>query len=210
MFRMKILNLYAGIGGNRKLWPNHNKIVAIEINKKIADEYKNNYPNDEIIVTDAHKFLLDNYEEFDFIWSSPPCQTHSNVNNFLNAQGCKRYPDMKLYQEILLLNCFHKGKWVIENVITYYTPLLKPFEVDRHYFWSNFIIPSHKFKSKRLTVTNSRESTRRTSKEHKKNLQEYHNINSDNLQALKNCVNPKLGLYIWNCAFNMKQEKIIN
>jgi len=108
----------------------------------------------------------------------------------------------------LLLNCFYEGKWVVENVKTYYTPLLKPFEVDRHYFWSNFPIPNHKFKPKNLTVTNTRESTRRNKKEHIESLQKYHNIKSDNLQALSNCVNPKLGLYVYNCAFRLKQEKI--
>lgn len=207
---MKILNLYAGIGGNRKLWPNHNKIVAVENKKKIADEYKNNFPNDEVVVVDAHNFLLENYEDFDFIWTSPPCQTHSHMNHFLNAQGCKRYPDMKLYQEILLLNNFCKKKWVVENVKSYYTPLLKPFEVDRHYFWSNFIIPFTKFKPVTLSVTNAKSVTRRASTKHRESLEKYHGIKSNNTQALVNCVNPKLGLYVWNCAFNMKQEKIIN
>ena len=161
-----------------------------------------------MIITDAHNFLLENYEDFDFIWSSPPCPTHSNVNNFLNAQGVKRYPDMKLYEEIVLLNHFCKAKWIIENVISYYKPLIKPYEVDRHYFWSNFIIPKTKFKPKTLTVTNTRESTRRSKDEHKVSLQKYHCINSDNLQALKNCVNPELGLYIYKCAFKNIQEKL--
>lgn len=34
---MKILNLYAGIGGNRKLWGNNNEITAVEINPAIAE-----------------------------------------------------------------------------------------------------------------------------------------------------------------------------
>ena len=202
------MNLYAGIGGNRKLWPLQDKVTAVELNKKIADEYQNNFPNDTVIITDAHQYLLEHYDEFDFIWSSPPCQTHSNVNNFLNAQGVKRYPDMGLYQEILLLNCFYKGKWVVENVKSYYTPLLKPYEVDRHYFWSNFFISNHKFKPKSLTVTNASKSTRRKPDEHKVALQKYHGIYSDNIQALKNCVNPLLGLYVYNCAFRLKQEKL--
>ena len=32
---MKVLNLYAGIGGNRKLWPDYCKVTAIENNKEI-------------------------------------------------------------------------------------------------------------------------------------------------------------------------------
>lgn len=31
---MKILNLYAGIGGNRKLWGNEHQITADEISKE--------------------------------------------------------------------------------------------------------------------------------------------------------------------------------
>ena len=71
---MKILNLYCGIGGNRKLWGNKYNITAIENIEKIADVYKNSFPQDTVIVTDAHEYLLDHYKEFDFIWSSPPAQ----------------------------------------------------------------------------------------------------------------------------------------
>jgi len=206
---MKILNLYAGIGGNRKLWPNEDNIVAVEFDKKIADEYKNNFPSDTVIVTDAHEYLLEHYNEYDFIWSSPPCQTHSNMNNFLHARGCKRYPDMSLWQEILFLKQFCKSKWVVENVKSYYEPFIKPDTVGRHWFWSNFIIPNHKFKPITLSLTNARSSVRRASKKHRESLEKYHGIKSKNTQALVNCVNPELGLYVFNCAFNLKQEKII-
>ncbi len=92
---IKVLNLYAGIGGNRKLWEAV-EVTAIEINPEIADVYQRFFPDDKVIVTDAHTYLLESYQDFDFIWSSPPCPTHSNTNRFLNAQGIKRYPDMSL------------------------------------------------------------------------------------------------------------------
>ncbi len=57
---MKILNLYAGIGGNRTLWGDKHEITAIEINSDIASEYKYKFPNDEVIQTDSHQFLLHN------------------------------------------------------------------------------------------------------------------------------------------------------
>lgn len=111
---MKILNLYAGIGGNRKLWNDDNEVVAIEYDDKIAKIYKENFPNDEVIVTDAHKYLLEHFREFDFIWSSPPCPTHSKVRKSLAVKKKKDgtiyeqnkpvYPDMRLYEEILLLD----------------------------------------------------------------------------------------------------------
>lgn len=36
---MNILNLYAGIGGNRKLWGNEYNIIAVEYDEKIANVY---------------------------------------------------------------------------------------------------------------------------------------------------------------------------
>ena len=135
---MNILNLYAGIGGNRKLWGNEHNITAVEYDEKIANVYKELYPKDTVIVDDAHEYLLKHYKEFDFIWSSPPCVTHSKlILGNINKPNCFHYPDMKLYQEIILLKTFCKTKWVIENVKPYYTPLIEPsFNVDYfHYFF---------------------------------------------------------------------------
>ena len=77
---MKILNLYAGIGGNRKLWtPNgdEHEITAVEYKPEIAKIYQDFFPKDKVIVGDAHQYLLNHFQEFDFIFSSPPCPTHS-------------------------------------------------------------------------------------------------------------------------------------
>lgn len=141
---MKILNLYAGIGGNRKLWENV-EVTAVELNPKIAEIYQDFFPNDKMVVGDAHKYLLQHYHEFDFIWASPPCPTHSRLLLTNEARKYKisnmHYPDMKLYQEILLLKHFGTCPWVIENVVPFYKPLIAPtVELSRHYFWSNFFI----------------------------------------------------------------------
>lgn len=116
---MKILNLYAGIGGNRKLWSDEHEITAVEYKQDIADVYKQLFPNDTVIVADAHQYLLDHYKEFDFIWSSPPCPTHSRARYGLQVRSGKVegvYPDMRLYQEILFLRHHHfNGKWVVEQ-----------------------------------------------------------------------------------------------
>ena len=141
---MKILNLYAGIGGNRKLWGDEHDITAVELNPDIAKIYQDFFPKDKVIVGDAHEYLLEHFEEFDFIWSSPPCQSHSKTNFFLKGQGILRYPDMNLYQEILFLHYFFKGKYVVENVQGYYKPLIEPQKIGRHYFWANFKIPEIK------------------------------------------------------------------
>ena len=82
---MKILNLYAGVGGNRKLWGDDHEVVAVELNPEIAAVYQALYPNDTVIVGDAHQYLLDHYSEYDFIFSSPPCPTHSRARYALVA-----------------------------------------------------------------------------------------------------------------------------
>ena len=46
---MKILNLYSGLGGNRKLWSSEHEVTAVEINKDVASAYKFLYPNDNVI-----------------------------------------------------------------------------------------------------------------------------------------------------------------
>lgn len=84
---MKILILYAGIGGNRKLWGNEHEITAVEIDPDIAKIYKDFFPDVNVIVADAHEFLLKHFKEYDFIWSSPPCPSHSRVNLQMGADG---------------------------------------------------------------------------------------------------------------------------
>jgi DNA (cytosine-5)-methyltransferase 1 len=46
---MKVLNLYAGIGGNRKLWKDC-EVTAVELNPEVAEIYKYFFPEDKIIV----------------------------------------------------------------------------------------------------------------------------------------------------------------
>ena len=192
---MKILNLYAGIGGNRRLWSNEHNITAIEINKDLSDKYKKLYPNDKVIVADAHQYLLEHYKEYDFIWSSPPCQSHSRTNYFTqHIRKIPVYPDMKLYQEILFLDNFYKGKYCIENVISYYNPLIKPVNICRHYFWANFNIsnieqPNHDIGTMMTKYGN---------KACKKPLEE------------RNAVNSELGLHILQQAIRIIKENTIN
>ncbi len=148
---MKVLNLYAGLGGNRRLWPDTDQVTAVEWDSDIAAYYKDKYPNDELVIGDAHQYLIDHYQEYDFIWTSPPCQSHSSFrfNIGVRYRGVKPiYPDMSLWQEILLLQSHYQGNWVVENVKPYYEPLIKPtVELQRHLFWSNKPIKHSVFKS---------------------------------------------------------------
>jgi len=195
---MKILNLYCGIGGNRKLWGEEHEITAVEINEDIAGEYKFNFPNDEVIVGDAHEYLLRHYKEFDFIWASPPCPTHSVLNY---SMPLKRYPSMIIYQELIFLKSWFKGNWVIENVKPYYDPLVKPtVELGRHIFWSSFSIMDKRFSN--LDVARS------TTEELAKDLEFPIPRCQKARLLLRNCVKPEMALYIFNCAFKEKQHTL--
>ena len=143
---MNILNLYACLGGNRYKWDDVTDVdvTAVEWDEELAKLYQERFPKDKVIVADAHKYLLEHYKEFDFIWSSPPCPTHSRVrmSQKNRANFIDKYPDMKLYEEILLLKHNFKGKYVIENVIPYYEPLIPALKRHRHLYWTNFNLPN--------------------------------------------------------------------
>ena len=143
---MKILNLYACLGGNRYKWDEVTdvEVTAVEWDEELARLYQERFPNDTVIVADAHQYLLDHYKEFDFIWSSPPCPTHSKVR--ITQKTTKAftplYPDMKLYQEIIFLDNHFNGKYVVENVTPYYEPLIQAKKRGRHLYWTNFNLPT--------------------------------------------------------------------
>ena len=210
---MKILNLYAGIGGNSKLWPEECDVVAVERDKNIVEIYKDNFPSDTVIVGDAHKYLIENYVEFDFIWSSPPCQSHSKIG-YISMKTREKFnrgelptksrskelvlPDLRLYSLIIFLQhfCKHK-KWVVENVVPYYKPLIEStIKLDRHIFWSNFDIEHKDFKKPNVSHNKVTGKTER------------YGISLDGFklkhrkdQIIRNCVNPELGIYLLDCAF---------
>lgn len=122
--KIKILNGFAGIGGTRWLWnDNEIDVTAIEYEQYIANEYKRTFPNDEVIVTDLYQYLLEHYKEYDVIFLSPSCTSHSKLQKI---QKKKKYPDFKLYELIVFLQEHFKGKWVVENVEPYYDYLIKP------------------------------------------------------------------------------------
>ena len=217
---IRILNLYAGIGGNRYLWNEVPGILvtAVEHNPKIAAIYEKRFPDDKIITCDglcpsnsirkdcpgnAHQFLLEHMEEYDFIWASPPCQSHSNVNNFLNAQGIKRYPDVKLWQEIIYLKQFCKTNFVIENVKPYREFIKPDFILDRHFFWSNIRINSEDWTASKISVINAKKGSRISQKQQVEALERKLGFKMPTntglkhpVQLMSNCVDPKIGLRV--------------
>jgi len=205
---IKILNLYAGIGGNRKLWNGDIEVTAVEIDEEIAKIYKDFFPQDKVIVTDAHQYLLEHYKEFDFIWSSPPCPSHSRMNFLLKEKGKNMtYPDMKLYEEIIFLNTFYKGYFVVENVKGYYIPLIIPQKTERHYFWANFNITNIMCSKK---VRNDKGMTLKVKMEDKNIIiNNFYNYNGDKRTLLNNAIESELGLHIFNMAFKEKQHTLL-
>jgi DNA (cytosine-5)-methyltransferase 1 len=201
---MKVLNLYAGIGGNRKLWTDV-EVTAVEYNADIAKVYQDNFPNDKVIVGDAHQYLLEHYDEYDFIWSSPPCPSHSRARYWGYKKINPIYPDMSLYQEIIFLKHHFNGKWIVENTKPYYEPLIPAKEIGRHLFWANFIIGKHEAKDNDIHAgTNSQ-----MEKNMNYDLSNYSIVTDKykgaraKLEVLRNCVHPETGLYILNRVRNV-------
>ena len=202
MMKKKALNLYAGLGGNRKLWADCD-VTAVEMNPKIAAVYKRLHPEDEVVIGDAHQYLLDHHEEFDFVWSSPPCQTHSRMAK-ATRHKLNRYTDMSLYQEIIFLEHFFKGQYVVENVKPFYTPLVAPSkQVGRHLFWSNFEFEADEVKQPKNFINQATVSGKKLLQDwlgihYEENI--YYGNNHCPAQILRNCVHPDLGLQIFNQA----------
>lgn len=202
---MKILNLYAGIGGNRKLWGDEHEIVAVEYDPVIAKIYKDHFPNDTVVIGDAHQYLIDHYKEFDFIWSSPPCQTHSSFRHNINVRfrgTPAKFPDMKLYEEIIFLQHYAKDVlWAVENVKPYYGYLIQPTQVlQRHPIWSNFPIEKKDFPKDMIRSA----QIPQLQEKYGYDLSSYKLPNKR--QILRNCVTPDLGLHILSEVRKVKND----
>ena len=211
---MKVLNLYACLGGNRYMWnevKNDIEVTAIELDPEAARLYQERFPNDIVIVADAHQYLLDHYKEFDFIWSSPPCPSHSrarywNSSNYDTTTEAI-YPDMKLYEEILFLQHYYKhGKFVVENVIPYYEPLINATKKGRHLYWTNFTLPSD-LNERKYRISGNKENPQ---KDEFKNLCEFHDYDFNKykgkqsiIKMARNLVDFEVGKTIFETALGI-------
>ena len=204
---MKILNLYACLGGNRYLWGDEHEITAVELDPELARLYGERFPNDKIIVTDAHKYLLDHYKEFDFIWTSPPCPSHSRARFWFSSNYETNvdpvYPDLKLYEEILFLSKYFKGKYCVENVIPYYEPLIEAQKRGRHLYWTNFTLPMN-LNGRACKISGDKENP---NPNELKVLSEFHKINIETyagdqpkLKLARNLVDYEVGKSILDIA----------
>jgi len=213
MKKYKILNLYACLGGNRYKWDevaDNLEITAVELDPELAKLYQERFPNDTVIVADAHQYLLDHYKEFDFIWSSPPCPTHSKARFARYETTTSVYPDIKLYQEILFLDNYFKGKYVVENVIPFYTPLIPAKKRGRHLYWTNFNLPNIEENKNYPKISNFNKNV------HTK-MCNYHEIDLGNYKGsqskakiARNLVDYEVGKTILETVFGIVTKQNIN
>ena len=216
MKKYKILNLYACLGGNRYKWDevaNNIEVTAIELDEELARMYKERFPNDIVIVADAHQYLLDHYKEFDFIWSSPPCPSHSRARywNSSNYETTTEaiYPDMKLYEEILFLQHYFKtGKFVVENVIPYYEPLIISKKRGRHLYWTNFNLPTD-LNDRRIQIGAGKNELNKLCEFHKIDVLDY-NGKQSLIKIARNLVDYEAGKTILEVALNIFKSNNIN
>jgi DNA (cytosine-5)-methyltransferase 1 len=211
---MKILNLYACLGGNRYKWGGvEHEITAVELDPELARLYQERFPNDIVIVTDAHQYLLDHYKEFDFIWSSPPCPSHSrarywNSSNYDTTTEAI-YPDMKLYEEILFLQHYYRtGKYVVENVIPYYEPLITAKKRGRHLYWTNFNLPSD-LGDRRIQIGAGTDELKRLCEFHGIDISTYKGEQSM-IKVARNLVDYEAGKTILDTAIGVIKSQNIN
>ena len=204
--KMKILNLYACLGGNRYKWNEVKEdieVVAVEWDEELAKLYQERFPNDKVIVADAHQYLLDHYQEFDFIWSSPPCPTHSRARYWaIGANGkSPTYPNLNLYSEILLLDYHFKGKYVVENVIPYYEPMLNPKKRGRHLYWTNFNLPNN-LQDRRFGISQTKNELKGLSEFHNFDFSKYKG-NQNKVKIGRNLVDYEAGKTIFETALGI-------
>jgi len=211
---MKILNLYACLGGNRYKWNEVKEdieVTAVELDPEAARLYQERFPNDKVIVADAHQYLLDHYKEFDFIWSSPPCPTHSrarywNSSNYDTTTEAV-YPDMKLYQEIIFLQHYFKGGFVVENVIPFYKPLIESKKRGRNLYWANFILPND-LNDRRFPISSAKQELKGLCDFHNYDFKQYKGTQRV-LKMARNLVDYEAGRTIFETYLGIQRSKDI-
>ena len=212
--KYKILNLYACLGGNRYKWDelaDNLEVAAVELDPVAAKLYQERFPNDTVIVGDAHQYLLNHYKEFDFIWSSPPCPSHSriNISQYTRESWRPRYPEMKLYEEIIFLTHYFKGKFVVENVIPFYAPLIQGKERNRHLYWTNFNLPNTVSYRKNPDLSRTKDLINVLSKFHDYDFRKYKGKQAMNKMA-RNLVDYEAGKTILETALGVVSRENIN
>ncbi len=214
MKKYRILNLYACLGGNRFKWDEVAKeleieleVTAVELDPELARLYQERFTNDKVVIADAHAYLLENYMNFDFIWTSPPCPSHSRARAY-NSKYKALYPDMKLYEEIILLETRFEGKYVVENVVPYYEPLIIGKKRGRHIYWTNFNLPNNLKHRKTPVFGNTTNELEKLCKFHDIDISTYSGKQSK-VKIARNLVDYEAGKTILETVFGIEKRENI-
>jgi len=111
MVKLRILDLFCGVGGVVRGFHKYlqeqgveYEYYAVDTDRRILIAHELLNPNSITVCRDAYGFTDEELKGYDFIWASPPCETHSHLN-FYNWNDPKKFkePDMRLYELILRL-----------------------------------------------------------------------------------------------------------
>lgn len=121
MKKLKILELFAGVGGLSCGFEQTGRfdiVGAIELEPSIADSFAKNNPNAKVFVGDICRLDIQNIanelnSRIDVIIGGPPCQGYSTRGKCLGKEDERNY----LFKEFFKYTDFFKPKYfVIENV----------------------------------------------------------------------------------------------
>ena len=112
---------------------------------------------------------------------------------------------MMLYQEIILLDNYFEGKYVVENVIPYYEPLIQAKKRGRHLYWTNFNLPSELSKRK-VQVGTGTDEVAKLCKFHEIDLSSYKGEQRKDKIA-RNLVDYEAGKTILSIALEIHKQK---
>lgn len=157
MSKIKFLNTFAGVGGNTELLDRDKfEVTHIELYSKPTRYLEENFPNDIVLRKNAWRYIPENFRDYDIVWASPSCKTHSRARVFQLSDryvnGNFELPDERLWMLIKWLKVFGSRMiWIVENVIPFYTSIEIPTAlVGRHLVWSNKRIGDKSFEADQI------------------------------------------------------------